>query len=82
MEILYEDENGDPIMPHDLPSYVGMIFDGEIDLSSALGDLGEFPWDEYYMLADELQMAERKLSLALKNKTYEIEGETWYPEAL
>jgi hypothetical protein len=81
MEIPYEDENGDPIMPHDLPGYVGMIFDGEMDLSSALGDLGKFPWDEYYMLADELQMAERKLSLPLKTKTYKIESEAWYPEA-
>jgi len=33
--------------------YVGMIFDGEIDLSSALGDLSKFPCDEYYMLADD-----------------------------
>jgi len=81
MEISYEDENGDPIMPHDLPGYLGMTFDGEIDLSSALGDLRDFPWDDYGMLADELQMADRKLSIALKNTTFVIEGTAWDPES-
>ena len=77
MEIVYEDEFGDPILPHDLPGYLGMIWDGELDLSGSLGRLADFGWDDYYYLFDELGIADRKVIFDIQNRTFEVEIEPW-----
>lgn len=82
MEIVYEDEFGDPILPHDLPGYLGMIWDGQLDLSGSLGRLAGFDWDGYYYLFDELGITDRKIILNLSNTSSECEIEPWCHEAI